>query len=757
MSARSGSLTQWILRSGKCKCQRQEVKVLPTRPGTAGDAASTEEELDVPAEKFPRDRYKPVALLGSGASGTVYLARDRLLSKKVAVKILNELNAKQLMQFQEEARTTSKLSHPNIIAILDFGPTDSGTPYMVLEYIDNAITLERYLEENGPLSVDDTIKVFSDVCEGLFYAHEQGVFHRDLKPTNILLIGSEDLSAKIIDFGVAKVKQETQEPTIYQGRTIAGTPGYMAPEQVVGKSYTVQADVYSIGAMLFEALTGKQPFAGHSTLEIIATQANAPIPSLREKSVTVFPDALEELVAKCLNRNPNSRFESANELKAALEEVESLPSNLVASHSPPSLSRRRTASGPLIVQILLVLSLCGWIGVQLFRPLDVKPTDFKIGLQDNEFSSMTLSSEDAKATESLRVTKSSKYDTSYTGGIADLDFDSDVVVKYTPDRICYLEHCSDESLGVIQGRKDIVDLRVRTGIDLHGIGLTKLNGIPLHALSIYPSSIDDRGLLSLPIFPRLGALSLPESKIEGSTLRQLEKQPKLTFINLGSSPLTDQGLRNLNGCKQLTEIEISGCRKVTGSTLSSLKVLPRLCTLGLSNTGVRPEFLCGVSSFPTLSRLELDSLKLDQKVVLMLATSKFGSLSLKNVELTDGDINRIVVGNKRLRILDLGHRPSLSIRTIKNIADSQIGSVTIEGIPLSHQAFAALARSKNLYSLNLPSTGISYVDAYILLRKEEITTLTVSGPKLTSSEFQALLKQFPHKNLKYRLVNVTDM
>ncbi|MBX9666694.1 MAG: protein kinase [Candidatus Obscuribacterales bacterium] len=750
MSARSGSLTQWILRSGKCNCQKQELKIAPRRPDTTGDTACTNEELEVHAEKFPSDRYKPLAQLGTGASGTVYLARDRILSKKVAVKILNELNAEQLMQFQEEARTTSKLNHPNIIAILDFGPTDSGTPYMVLEYLDNAITLERYLEDNGPLSVEQAIKVFSDVCAGLFYAHEQGVFHRDIKPTNILLIGSEDLSAKIIDFGVAKVKQETQEPTIYQGRTIAGTPGYMAPEQVVGNTYTVQADIYSLGAVLFEALTGKQPFSGHSTLEIIAMQANSPVPSLKKTSAMVFPDPLEELVAKCLNRNPSSRFESAEELKAALEDVESMPSTLVASNSPP---RRRATSGPLTVQVLIVLSLTGWIGVQLLKLFDVKPTDLKILSQDDAFGSMKLSSEHAKASEAYRVIEPPTY-----MNVTALDFDNDVVVKYTPDRICYVEHCgSDKGLEVIQGRKDIVDLRVRTAVDIHGDGLANLTGIPLRALSIYPSAIDDQGLKFLPVFPRLGALSLPESKIEGSTLRLLEKQRKLTFINLSNSPLTDQGLRNLNGCKQLNEIEISGCKNVTGATLSSLKVLPRLHTLGLSDTNVRPEFLCGLRSFPMLGRLKLNAVKVDQSVLQLLATSKFASLSLKNVELTDEDIARIVSCNKRLRILELGHRPSLSIRTIKKIADSQITSLTIARVPLSHEAFAALARSNNLSSLNLPSTGISYTDAYILLKKNEITTLTVSGPKLTSHDFHKLLKQFPQKNLKYEIVSVTDM
>lgn len=757
-SARSGSLTQWILRSGKCNCikpiEQGESKGRPLESNNAAD----QQELDIPSERFPRERYKPVAQLGTGASGTVYLATDRVLSKKVAVKILHQLDAEQLIQFQEEARTTSKLNHHNVIAILDFGPTDNGAPYMVLEYIEKAATLDQYIEEKGPLDLENAVRVFSDVCDGLAYAHEQGVFHRDLKPSNILLIGSDNLSAKLIDFGVAKVKEETQEPTIFQGRTIAGTAGYMAPEQTVGTSYTAQADIYSLGSVLFEALTGQKLFAGQTALETIAMQFKSPAPALSKLSQNAFPDEMDLLLAKCLARDPLDRFESADEVKAGLEEVVAATSRLIASESDTSLTRRRRQSHPLIIPIIVGLILLGGstVMVQLWRLFDTTSTSFKINSNEG-FSSLALPPKAAKQAESLKITTKTKFRENYHDTIANLDFAERAIVKKSPDGICYLEQCgTDDNLAAVKGAKDVIDLRVRNGLDIRGEGLAYLEGLPLRSLSIIPSAIDDQGLKYLPSLPQLSILSLNDSRIEGTTLRLLEKQPKLSALCLDKSELTDEGLRNLTGCKQLTELNVIGCKRITGSTLSNLKALPNLTSLDLSATSVKPEFLSCLPTFPKLTSLRIDALKLDRKSIEMLAKSGLHLISLKTVEITNEDIEFIIKTNKKLRILSLGYR-STPLRTIECLANSKLRTLTLEGIPLTHQDFEILSRSTNLINLHVPGAGITYPDASRLLSQKQLQHLTVSGPKLTNDQVRLLMKKFPRKRIQYEYINETDI
>lgn len=169
----------------------------------------TEEvELVLDPERFPVERYKPLQELGRGASRAVFLCRDRMLGEKVAVKTLRQLSAEQLIAFQFEARANSKLNHPAIITLLDFGPTPAGAPYMVLAYF-KSVTLEDFLRVHGKVPLPIFKQIFEPIISGLAHAHSKGIFHRDLKPSNIL-IDTLSLQVKLIDFGVARIKEDTQ-------------------------------------------------------------------------------------------------------------------------------------------------------------------------------------------------------------------------------------------------------------------------------------------------------------------------------------------------------------------------------------------------------------------------------------------------------------------------------------------------------------------------------------------------------------------
>jgi serine/threonine protein kinase len=338
--------------------QKPEETVLP----------KDETEMDLDGESFPLDRYKPLNEIGRGASGVVYLCRDRLLGKKVAVKCLHSINATQLVDFQNEARATSQLKHPGVVGVLDFGSTRGGAPFMVLEYV-NGISLGQYIEQNGPLNVLACAKIFNEVGAALSHAHEKGIFHRDLKSSNIVLFddGSIFPAARLIDFGVAGVKHVNQEPTIVQGRTLVGTPLYMPPDQANGLPYTAQSEVYALGCVLFEALTGKPPFEGVTALETIAMHARTPAPSLAERRPDLsFTDEIENVVADCLAKDPQSRFASMAQFSSAIAQtVDRKETETEAAESTTGSVAKSSFLLPVVIGLGLTFFAIAWFSIFL--------------------------------------------------------------------------------------------------------------------------------------------------------------------------------------------------------------------------------------------------------------------------------------------------------------------------------------------------------------------------------------------------------
>lgn len=374
-------MTQWIFRSDLCGCQRSD-------DGWSLAAGSPDSddgpELELDPSTFPVERYKPLRELGSGASGTVYGCRDRLLGKLVAVKILRKLTAEQLVAFQNEARATSKLNHPAILKLLDFGPTDSGIPYMVLEYF-NSITLGEYIEERGPLEIPQFLHVFLPIVAALGVAHSSGIFHRDLKPSNILISRCERTESgapavKLIDFGVAQVKQDTYPSIVIQGQTIAGTPGYMSPDMITGKAYDERSEIYSLGCVMFESLTGFNPFRADTAMESFALQSQIESPLLSDYLDKTFPEELEAFIARCLAREPEERFDTMGDVEERLNEIEWKPKD--SQSSTPAEFRSPRSHNKLVTSIAVgIVLLSVSMGVYFFNRLADPPVDRKMRIE----------------------------------------------------------------------------------------------------------------------------------------------------------------------------------------------------------------------------------------------------------------------------------------------------------------------------------------------------------------------------------------
>ncbi|HEX9254927.1 MAG TPA: serine/threonine-protein kinase, partial [Candidatus Angelobacter sp.] len=250
-------------------------------------------------------RYEITGELGRGAMGVVYKALDPTIGRTVALKTMrldvHGLDAKEMVRrFQNEARAAGVLNHPNIVTIYDAGEQD-GIFYIAMEFIEGT-TLHEVLAEQRVLATDQVLQLTRQICRGLDYAHSNGIVHRDIKPANIMITGNG--TVKIMDFGIAKSGGQ-----VTNTGQVLGTPNYMAPEQVKGRQLDGRSDLFSLGVILYEMLTGEKPFVGQNVTTIIYKIVNENPITPRDLDVTVHP-GLSAIVTKALAKAPDDRYQT---------------------------------------------------------------------------------------------------------------------------------------------------------------------------------------------------------------------------------------------------------------------------------------------------------------------------------------------------------------------------------------------------------------------------------------------------------------
>ena len=323
------------------------------------------------------NRYDIVRPLGSGGMGEVYLARDQILDRDVALKVLRRQYAGEIEfaeRFKREAMNAAALSHPNIVQVYDRGETEDGAAYIAMEYVPGGTLKERMVQE-GTIDSVVAARIGSQVAEALGAAHERGVIHRDIKPPNVLLTAKGD--AKVGDFGIARA---TSAVTISQTGSVLGTAGYMSPEQALGKPATPKSDLYSLGVVLYEMLTGELPFTADNPIAVSMKHVNEPLRPPREVNPEV-PAGMSAVVTKLLAKDPEDRYRDADDLADDLWRVRrglapaaaGLPADGPTRVSPqvspqattveapaPAPPRRGRRRLPLLLLPLMALIGLGW-------------------------------------------------------------------------------------------------------------------------------------------------------------------------------------------------------------------------------------------------------------------------------------------------------------------------------------------------------------------------------------------------------------
>ena len=330
--------------------------------------------------------YEVVSRIGGGGMGEVFRARDTRLDRTVAIKILPAQyadNAELRTRFEREARAISQISHPNICALHDVGRAE-GVEYLVLEFLEGETLTDRIAK--GPLPIADVLRFGSQIASALACAHRAGIVHRDLKPGNVMITKS---GAKLLDFGIARSSpappsddEETQHKPLTQAGTILGTFQYMSPEQVAGEEVDARSDIFALGAVLYEMVTGARAFEGQSRTSVAAAVlAGSPRSASSLRPTT--PPALEHVIAKCLVSEREERWESAADVASELEWIGRSPTtgtSAVAVVKPP----RRTAVLTAMAVAAIVIAAAALTGVTLMRRVRLAEQPVRSELQMNQ-------------------------------------------------------------------------------------------------------------------------------------------------------------------------------------------------------------------------------------------------------------------------------------------------------------------------------------------------------------------------------------
>jgi len=349
--SKGGSLTGFLFQSTRCKCPRNEAfsagkmsaKFWKLKGGSDTifvPAGAVEKKAAVPLVGLKQGAliggvYNIIELIGRGGMGEVYLARHVALNKKCALKVIPPEQVTEMgwQRFQLEAKAVAKLDHVNLVRVTDLGIHDGCLPFFAMDYVSGK-NLAELVAERGPMPLKAMLDIFKQVCDGLDFAHRNGILHRDLKPANIMMViepgGAR--TAKVLDFGLAKLTGQGQgqdqghdrdKQSLTAVGDIFGSPFYMSPEQCQGEKLDNRSDIYSLGCAMFECLTGRPPFVGNITAAVLFSQQEADPPSLEGiVGAGKFPASLEIVMAKMLRKNPVERYQTCRELKTDLERIE---------------------------------------------------------------------------------------------------------------------------------------------------------------------------------------------------------------------------------------------------------------------------------------------------------------------------------------------------------------------------------------------------------------------------------------------------
>jgi serine/threonine protein kinase len=587
------------------------------------------------------ERYEFVEELGRGGIGTVVLAQDRILNKLVAIKILNNnLTNEESIRFQQEGILSGRLKHENIVSVLDFGVTDTNTPYLVMERLEG-VSLAKMLAEDGALDVPFAVQIFKQICRGMQSSHSAGVVHRDLKPANVIMVPLDDgsFSARIVDFGLARMVDQNQRLTS-TGSAI-GSPLYMSPEQGQGQAGDERSDIYSMGCLMFEVLTGTVPFQGDTAMHTLMMHQSQQPDRLSSRSLDRFPEMLESIIAKALKKTPNERQQSFAELLTDLKSLEEEMARLEREEILESRSR----SG--------IQKALGSVST-----IDAAPAS---GYFKNKFGVTHF------ALLAFGVT-----------------FAFGVVLLIPQIKDILEDHFEEPTAPQF---KDTIDMFSTLNITV--------NGSVVSAKANPPTT--DRDFKQLSRYPRLESLDISETSMcDGTGLKYL-KDTTIENLDIGSTHITNEGLKEVAEIKGIKKLRMNDCEDIDDQGVRQLLQLKELDDLFIGGENLTEGFFKYLKSFPSLQAFGLDEFKVTTGGVKeILEIPKLRTLLFSECLLDDGVIPAIAHSEKRLSGL-VFLKIELTEKMVDQLAKVEIRHISLKKVKTSEHVFERIKNNPRYF------------------------------------------------------------
>lgn len=508
-------------------------------------------------------RYTIEAKIGSGGMGSVYRAWDSILNKPVAIKLLLvDFARDSVVRFHKEAKTTARLSHPNILKVLDLGQTPGGDLYLVMDLLEGE-SLSALIGSLGQVPPEIALPIFIQICAGLEHAHNHDILHRDIKPSNVMLVEDDRgrVQAKIVDFGLAKEQSEDQSLTA-PGSTI-GSPAYMSPEHCQGQDLDGRSDLYSLGCLIYETLSGRTPFPAESLLEAIQMHVNEISPPLIAQMGLEFPEELSRLVAKLLEKSPSDRFQSAGQVSQALEEINQLYFAGLAESAVP-------VEDATPVQ----MPAFGWGALSTGRSRIIGIVIFV--LLSGFFCLFYISNVSQKSKEVVSIPEPI-----LSAPVITKIFESDVELGHLQHRnregwYQALPSFSDKDLLIFKSDPDRFERISLSGSNVTGKRFSILGKIGLKGLDLIKTSIDDRALKAAIAGNTIDSLFLDSTGVTDDGVKELSSLTELKNLSLRNLDITDSPLASIGALPSLVYLNLSGCSKVSDNGLMSLSGMKHL-------------------------------------------------------------------------------------------------------------------------------------------------------------------------------------
>ncbi|MCA9804619.1 MAG: protein kinase [Cyanobacteria bacterium HKST-UBA02] len=567
--------------------------------------------------------------------GSVFRCFDSHLGKIVAIKVLHaggqQLESSQIQRFQKEAKLAGRLTHQNLVEILDFGMSGSDEPYMVMEFVEGP-NLKKIIREQGPLSLERALDLVLQICSAMSYSHRQGVIHRDLKSANIIVTssGSGEELVKVVDFGIARSLEADLEESLEEGpekrqnvrltrtNALLGSPLYMSPEASRGGKADERSDIYSLGCIIFECLAGEPPFHGDTAMETLRMHSEEEPPSLSQAEGLAFPQSIEKLVSRMLAKDPDRRFQSMDEIVAAIQSNEPVETEDDPEIATPVVVKQKNRNLPVLAFASLLALTVAAIGVMLYSFETTRPpSTFPISY--HAFDSGGLN-DPPKPSEG--------------NDINDITFEGKETLSW-------------EALDMSVGPVTLI-------LSERALKIAEADGIAerenISRLRILLSKVSDDWLAHLARSQSLEELFLDQSRGFGAEgIAALASMKSLFRLDIRDAGLTDRDAVETSRLTGLAALRLKDEKMITDATAQAIcPKLKNLALLDLSGTTISDESMKSFASLEKLQALMLDSTAVTDRGLEMLEGTPAGAIYLRNTAVTPAGLKRLIERNSRI-------------------------------------------------------------------------------------------------------------